>query len=83
MVAENQVWFGKIKSLGADFGFADDMKAYKANPEQYVGHYGDVASILRVAITGKANTPDLFQICSLLGYDEVIARLKTASEILK
>ena len=59
------------------------MKEYKANPTAYEGHYGDVASMLRVAITGKANTPDLFQICSLLGYDEVIARLKKASELLK
>ena len=80
--AENNIWFGKIKELGVEFGFADDMKVYKANPEQFVGHYGDVASILRVAITGKANTPDLFQICTLLGYDEVIKRLKMASEIL-
>ncbi len=79
---ENSIWFGKIKELGVEFGFADDMKVYKANPEQFVGHYGDVASIIRVAITGKANTPDLFQICTLLGYEEVIKRLKLASEIL-
>ena len=79
---DNQTWFGKIKNLGVEFGFADDMKAYKAEPEKYVGHYGDVASILRVAITGKANTPDLYQICLLLGKDEVLSRLKRASEIL-
>ncbi|HAJ78034.1 MAG TPA: hypothetical protein DCO89_03105, partial [Clostridiales bacterium] len=65
-----------------EFGFANDMKEYKANPDKYVGHYGEVASILRVAITTRANTPDLYQICTLLGYDEVIRRLKTASEIL-
>ena len=80
---DNQIWFGKVKELGTEFGFANDMKLYKANPTDYVGHYGDVASILRVAITGKSNTPDLFQICSLLGEDEVKLRLKTASEILK
>ena len=80
---DNSAWFAKVKALGTEFGFADDMKAYKANPTAYVGHYGDVASILRVAITTKANTPDLFQICTLLGKDEVISRLKLASEFLK
>ena len=80
---DNQTWFAKIKTLGTEFGFADDMKAYKANPEAYKGHYGDVASMLRVAITGKANTPDLYQICTLLGKDEVVSRLKLASELLK
>ena len=80
---DNQVWFAKVKELGTEFGFANDMKEYKANPQNYIGHYGDVASILRVAITTKSNTPDLFQICNLLGYDEVIARLKRASELLK
>ena len=80
--ADNQTWFAKIKELGVEFGFANDMKEYKANPDKYVGHYGEVASILRVAITTRANTPDLYQICTLLGYDEVIRRLKTASEIL-
>lgn len=80
---DNSAWFAKVKALGTEFGFADDMKSYKANPTAYVGHYGDVASILRVAITTKANTPDLFQICTLLGKDEVISRLKLASEFLK
>ena len=79
---DNQVWFAKIKELGTEFGFANDMKEFKANPQNYVGHYGDVASMLRVAITGKANTPDLFQICNLLGKEEVISRLKLASEIV-
>ena len=80
---DNQVWFAKIKELGTEFGFANDMKEFKANPQNYVGHYGDVASMLRVAITTKANTPDLFQICTLLGEDEVKARLQKATDVLR
>ena len=75
--------YQKIKDSITEFGFADDMKVYKANPEAYKGHYGDVASMLRVAITGKANTPDLYQICTLLGKEEVVSRLKLASKILE
>ena len=64
-------------------GFANDMKMYKANPAEYKGHYGDVSSIIRIALTTKTNTPDLFEIVSLLGKDEVIKRLNKVCELLK
>src|SRR5574344_1042224 len=73
--ADKQIWFDKIKHLGTEFGFADDMKVYKANPSDFKGNYGDVATLIRIAITSKTNTPDLFEICSLLGKDEVLNRL--------
>ncbi len=80
---DKQVWFDKIKHLMENDGFANDMKAYKANSTEYKGHYGDVSSIIRIALTTKTNTPDLFEIVSLLGKDEVVNRLNKVCELLK
>ena len=80
---DKQVWFDKIKHLMENDGFANDMKAYKANPTEYKGHYGDVSSIIRIALTTKTNTPDLFEIVSLLGKDEVVNRLNKVCDLLK
>lgn len=79
---DKQIWFDKIKNLAVDIGFTNDMKIYKANPENFSGHYGDVATILRVAITTRTNTPDLFAICTLLKKEEIIRRLKKAVDFL-
>ena len=79
---DKQLWFEQIKHLMENDGFANDMKEYKANPQSYKGHYGDVSTILRVALTAKTNTPDLFEVMNLLGKDEVIARLKKVCENL-
>ncbi|MBQ0102458.1 MAG: glutamate--tRNA ligase, partial [Firmicutes bacterium] len=51
------VWFDKIKKIAADNGFADDMKAYKLNPENFKGSVADVSMFIRVAVTGKINSP--------------------------
>lgn len=72
-------WFDKVKALSEKFGYTTDMKAYKANPESFKGSVTDVSTTIRVAITGRQNSPDLFAICSLLGYDKVTARLKNAA----
>ena len=79
---DKQLWFDKIKHLMENDGFANDMKLYKTNPADYKGHYGDVSTILRVALTTKTNTPELFEIMSLLGKDEVIKRLNKVCELL-
>lgn len=73
---EKDVWFNKIKQIAGEEGFATDMKEYKANPNDYKGSYGDVSSIIRVVLTSKKNTPDLYDICSLLGKDRMIERIK-------
>lgn len=73
---EKDVWFNKIKSLAGDIGFATDMKEYKSNPENYKGSYGDVSSIIRVVLTSKKNTPDLYEICKLLGKERMEKRLE-------
>ena len=72
---DKDAWFAKIKQLAVKFGFADNMKEYKANPENYKGSVADVARILRVLITGRAQSPDLFAITQVMGAEEVKKRL--------
>ena len=71
-------WFEKVKTVAAAKGFATDMKAYKANPENYPGNVSDVAEMLRIATTGLANTPDLWTIMQILGEEKTLARLEKA-----
>lgn len=75
---DSQGWFEKVKGVAAANGFAADMKAYKAAPEQFAGSVSDVAEMLRIATTGLANTPDLWTIMQILGKDAVISRLEKA-----
>lgn len=68
-------WFGKIKDLCEPLGFTPNVKEYKKNPDAFKGHVGDVSTVIRVAVTGRTNTPDLHAILSALGKDKVIKRL--------
>lgn len=76
-------WFSKIKSLCEPNGFTPNVKEYKANPDAFKGHVGDVSTVIRVAVTGRTNTPDLCTILRLLGEDEVLKRLRAAEEFYK
>ena len=69
-------WFNKIKDICAPLGFTPNVKEYKKTPEAFKGHVGDVSSVIRIAVTGRKNTPDLHSIMTLLGYDRVISRIK-------
>ena len=75
-------WFNKLKECASYCGFVD-MKTYKANPDMYVGNVADASNILRVAITGRSNTPDLYEIMKLLGTGEVRQRLEYVINKLK
>ena len=75
---DNSAWFEKLKGVAAENGFATDMKAYKANPEAFPGSVSDVAEMLRVAMTGLTNTPDLCTIMQILGTERTLARLDKA-----
>lgn len=75
---ENDVWFGKIKELSESIGFAGETKAYKKNPELYKGSVGDVSMVLRVAVTGRTNSLDMFEVMRILGKDRVLKRLDRA-----
>ncbi len=72
---DKETWFNKIKDTAEKCGYAREVKEYKQNPEKWPGHVGDVSTVLRVAITGRRNTPDLYEIMNVLGKDEVISRL--------
>lgn len=74
---DKDTWFNKIKGLCEPLGFTPDVKEYKQNPESFKGHVGDVSTVIRLAVTGRRNTPDLCSIMRLLGKDEVIKRLSS------
>jgi glutamyl-tRNA synthetase len=68
-------WFGKIKKIGNELGYTSDYKAYKENPEKFKGKVGDVAMVLRIALTKKSKTPDLYQVMQVMGEEKVRQRL--------
>lgn len=76
-VTDKETWFNKIKELADELGYASNMKEYKANPENYKGNVADIATVLRVALTSKAQTPDLYEIMKLFGKDRVLNRYNT------
>lgn len=80
---EQQVWFDKIKAVAENIGFCTDMKAYKAEPEKYKGSVADVSMFLRVAVTGKMNSPDMFEVMNILGEDKVRERIGKMMEEIK
>jgi glutamyl-tRNA synthetase len=71
-----ELWFKDLKTFSEKNGFAINMKDFKKNSEKYRGTVGDVAMILRVAITGRTKTPDLYEIMKVMGKDTVLNRLK-------
>ena len=75
---DKQTWFDKIKELSGELGYAKEVKEFKANPEMYKAHVGDVSTVLRVALTGRTNTPDMYEIMQVLGKDSVIKRFEKA-----
>jgi len=76
-------WFPVVREMSVEMGYAKTPKLYKKSPEEYRGHVGDVSSVIRVAVTGRRNSPDLYEIMQVLGKDRVLARFNEAIEILK
>mgnify|MGYP000337484715 FL=1 len=72
---DKQTWFNRMKDLSEKLGYAREVKEYKAEPEKYKGHVGDISTVIRVTLTGRANTPDLYEIIQVLGEEEVKSRL--------
>ncbi len=77
---DKDAWFEKIKAVCTECGCAVNMADYKKSPESYPGNVGDVSTVVRVALTGRVNTPDLFSITALLGKERVKKRLQDAIE---
>lgn len=72
---DKQTWFDKMKDLAEEVGFAREVKEWKAEPEKWPGHVGDISTVIRSKLTGRLNTPDLYEIIKVLGKDEVLRRL--------
>ena len=76
------VWFDKVKEITQELGFTTDMKAYKQNPDAFPGTVADVSTFLRLAVTGKTNSPDLYTVMQILGKDVTVSRIRKAMEQL-
>lgn len=72
---DEQGWFTNMKAIGEELGFASDRKTYKANPENFKGTIGDVAEILRITLTTKKNSPNLYYVMQVLGKEECDRRI--------
>ena len=79
---DSAVWFDKVKAITEEMGFTTDMKAYKADPTAFPGTVADVSTFIRQAVTGKTNSPDLYTVMQILGYDRTVARIKAIIDTL-
>lgn len=75
---DKQTWFDKIKELAGMMGYAKEVREYKQNPDAYPGHVGDVSTVLRIALTGRTNTPDMYEIMQVMGKERIEERLRKA-----
>ena len=78
MADDATAWFDKVKAITEAIGFTTDMKAYKQDPQAFPGTVADVSTFLRLAVTGKTNSPDLYTVMQLLGYERTQERIQKA-----
>lgn len=81
-ISDKEEWFSKIKDLTDNLGYCSNMKEYKENPDNYKGSVADISTVLRVALTSRSTTPDLYEIMRLLGKDKITNRIKNLKEEL-
>ncbi|MBQ7700082.1 MAG: glutamate--tRNA ligase [Clostridia bacterium] len=79
---DQSCWFEKLKDIAEQIGYARETKLYKKEPEKYKGHVGDVASFVRIAITGRQNSPDLYEVIKILGRQRTSDRIKESIALL-
>ncbi len=79
---DQNAWFEKIRTVTESIGYTTDMKAYKKDPTAFRGNVGDVSMFLRIAVTGKRNSPDMYAVMQILGEDRVRARIGAMMETL-
>ncbi len=75
---DKQTWFDKIKELAGEMGYAKEVKEFKENPGKYTAHVGDASTVLRVALTKRTNTPDMYEIMKVLGKGIIQKRFQKA-----
>ena len=80
---DNSQWFDKVRNLGESLGYAGKPKDYKKNPEQFKGHVGDVSGVIRLAVTGRTNSPDMHAVMQVLGEETMKQRINEALNIIK
>ena len=76
------VWFDKVKALAESLGFTANMKLYKQDPTAWPGSVADISTFLRIALTGKTNSPDLYTVMQILGTERSAARIQAAIDRL-
>ncbi len=72
---DKETWFNKIKDLSEELGYSREVKEYKANPEKFKGHVGDISTVLRVKLTRRSQTPDLYEIMKIIGKERLLKRI--------
>ena len=77
---DEQSWFNSLKALGEKYKFAPSGKIYKQNKDLYIGQVGDVAEMLRIALTTSKQSPNLYYILQILGSDEIARRINVVSK---
>ena len=80
---DSSVWFEKVKEITTQLGFTTDMKAYKADPDAFPGTVADISTIIRQAVTGKTNSPDLYTVMQILGDTRTRERIQTVINSMK
>ena len=76
-------WFNNLKVLAVTCGFAQNAKEYKKNKDAYIGHVGDFAEIIRIAISGRKNTPNFYHILRILGIERIKERIEKTIKTFK
>ena len=75
---DNGQWFDKIREIATELGYAAKPKDYKKHPEDYKGHVGHVSTVIRIALMGRAQSPDVWAIQQIMGEEAVRSRLEAA-----
>ena len=79
---DSQQWFQKIRDIACELGYAEKPKDYKREPEKYKGHVGHVSTVIRLAITGLAQSPDIWEIQKILGEEHTRSRINRSKKVL-
>ena len=80
-ITDKEAWFNNIKTLTDELGYCSNMKEYKENPDKYKGNVADISTVIRVALTSRSMTPDLYEIMRLLGKDRIKERITKIEQL--
>ena len=80
-ITDKEAWFNNIKTLTDELVYCSNMKEYKENPDKYKGSVADISTVIRVALTTKSMTPDLYEIMKVLGKDRIKERITEIEQL--